>query len=172
MKLDKLEKVIEGAGEVKDYTFKQIKETELGYIYEVHTDGKLRHYEVFRKRLSEKCIDFDKKIYDDNHLVESYPKSRVFGITAFTIPRDNYERAEEILNNFAIKNVNVNLKDTTLTSEEIKVIINSMDVNDKANKYVHLSNDTLKITGNPGNHGEEYDKLNKWMNEHRWTVVE
>ena len=161
MKIDKLEKVIEGAGEVKDYTFKQIKETELGYIYEVHTDGKLRHYEVFRKKLGEKCIDFEKRIYDKNHLVESYPKSRVFGITAFTILRDNYERAEEILNNFAIKDVNVNFINTTLTPEEIKVVVNSMDVDDKANKYVHL-----------GLKKDSHIELVKWMNEHGWTVIQ
>lgn len=63
----------EGKGEVKGYLFTQLKKLPNSYLYEVKNeeDGKC-HYEVFRRTINTQfdCI--------------SYPKSKSFGIWAWT----------------------------------------------------------------------------------------
>lgn len=87
----------DGKGEVKGFTFKMVKETDFGYIYESDSGERL-HYEVFKKVLTPVCVDFEKRIYSETEFKEVYPNSKAFGITAFTVPR--LEKAEEILETF------------------------------------------------------------------------
>jgi len=81
--INKLKKLFEGSGEVSGMNFKQISETEKGYIYLV-TDESNLHVEVFLKKISPLCIDFEKKIFSETDFKEIYPKSKDFGVWAWT----------------------------------------------------------------------------------------
>ena len=78
-----LQKQFTGMGEVKDFVFTQKAESEIAYIYEVCTENVI-HYEVFRRKSSAVCIDFEKRIYDEALQKEVYPKSNDFGVWAWT----------------------------------------------------------------------------------------
>ena len=82
----------EGKGEVKGYTFTKMKETENFYIYEVKSESTL-HYEIFRRKSTPICIDFDNRIYSETEAKEKYPTSKNFGDWAWTSA--TYERAVE-----------------------------------------------------------------------------
>jgi hypothetical protein len=62
-----------GRGEVKGFVFRQIAKSERGLLYQVAQPGGLIHYEIFRRveNIRFKCI--------------SYPGSRSFGISAWTM---------------------------------------------------------------------------------------
>jgi hypothetical protein len=75
-----LEKEFAGIGEVKGFTFKQLKASEFAYLYEVLATNGSKWYEVFEK---EENVRFD---------CVSYPKQKSFGLWAFTA--DTLERAE------------------------------------------------------------------------------
>ena len=81
--LEKLPLSFDGGGEVKGYKFNQVQETENGYIYEVSSDGHT-HYEIIKKVVVAKCLDFGKRIYSDTDFRETYPKANGFGIVAWT----------------------------------------------------------------------------------------
>lgn len=83
MEIEKLEKKFEGSGEVKGYSFKRIKESDNGYIYQRFGNNGSISYEVFKKRAVAKCIDFKKRIYSETDFKEVYPKSKNFGDWAF-----------------------------------------------------------------------------------------
>lgn len=69
--MKELETEFKGRGQVKGFTFTQIKKNEHGYIYKVNT-GNNNHYEVFKRKLNTKfnCI--------------SYPSDKSFGLWAWT----------------------------------------------------------------------------------------
>ena len=71
-----------GSGEVKGFVFNKKTENEKAYIYEVSNIGSV-YYEVFLKKNTPVCIDFENKIYSDEKFKEKYPKSNDFGIWAF-----------------------------------------------------------------------------------------
>lgn len=83
--MKELEKQFTGIGEVKGFTFTQIKQNEVGFIYEVESLGS-KHYEVFKRRENSRfgCV--------------SYPKSKSFGIWAWTT--SDLDRAYSILESF------------------------------------------------------------------------
>jgi len=83
--MKQLQQQFQGRGEVKGYTFTQIRVTDLGYIYQKELDDQIS-YEVF-KRKENKLFDY---IY--------YPTSNSFGVWAWDCK--TLERAEEILNRF------------------------------------------------------------------------
>jgi len=95
-----LETKFEGTGEVKGYFFVQIEKSEHAYIYRVSHPLVARcHYEVFERKKSPVCIDFEKRIYSETDFKESYPKAKDFGVWAFTF--NSYESAKgsfEVLN--------------------------------------------------------------------------
>lgn len=74
-----------GKGEVKGFEFTQLKKTEKGYIYSVNK-GESIHFEVFKHKYNKRfdCI--------------SYPKTRSFGVWAWTV--GTFEDACVILNSF------------------------------------------------------------------------
>lgn len=86
----------EGSGEVGGMLFKQIIQSDNGYIYEVN--GESTHYEVFKRKNTPICIDFDKRIYSETNFKEVYPKSKDFGVWAYTCA--NLEQAENKLKTF------------------------------------------------------------------------
>ncbi|MES2875307.1 MAG: hypothetical protein V4708_16400 [Bacteroidota bacterium] len=77
----------QGRGEVKGYSFKQVKRSDLCYIYEVSAPNGQRWYEVFRAKLN--------VLYGNI----SYPSSKQFGISAWTVK--GKDRAEEMFNELA-----------------------------------------------------------------------
>lgn len=80
-----LEKTIIGGGEVKGFTYNQKFASQYAYIYEVISqDGTLSHFEIFERKNSPVCIDFANRIYSDTEFKESYPKSKAFGVWAWT----------------------------------------------------------------------------------------
>ena len=83
--MKQLQQQFQGRGEVKGYTFTQIRVTDKGFIYSKELNGSLS-YEVFKRKENKRfnCI--------------SYPTSNSFGVQAWDCK--TLERAEEILNNF------------------------------------------------------------------------
>ena len=88
-----LPKEFVGTGEVKDWKFTQLKQTELGYLYKRELMGAV-YYEVFRRK--------------ENHIAEtmgtgeaiiSYPNANAFGIWAWILKEHEYDRAIEMLDN-------------------------------------------------------------------------
>lgn len=75
METRKLSKVFEGKGSVKGITFSQVDESDATYVY-YRNDG---YYEVFLKKTTPICIDFEKRIYSETELKELYPKDKDFG---------------------------------------------------------------------------------------------
>lgn len=102
MALIKLNNIIEGTGEVKGITYTKVVESDLGYIYKA-SDPEMTHeyYEVFEKKISPVCIDFEKKLYSETDFKESYPKSNAFGLWAWTTK--DFEKAKRILQSFTVK---------------------------------------------------------------------
>ena len=94
--IHKLEDSFIGIGEVKGFEFTKVAETNSGYVYCVRTSDKSHHYEVFKKRKTPICIDFENKIYSETDFKEVYPNSKQFGISAWSVK--NYETALERLN--------------------------------------------------------------------------
>ena len=84
MKVKELEKEFIGIGEVSGMKFAQITSQQHGFIYEVSLEGITPHYEVFERKLSPICIDFEKKIFSETESKVMYPNSKHFGIWAWT----------------------------------------------------------------------------------------
>ena len=80
--MKELQEHFEGKGQVRGYTFTQIRSADWGFIYEVSHGGH-RHYEVFRKRLNRRFATV------------SYPTDKAFGKWAWTCL--TLARAEERL---------------------------------------------------------------------------
>lgn len=80
--MKKLQKQFTGKGQVKGFTFTQIKQNEVGYIYKVET-GVNTHYEVFEHK--------ENTLYN----CVSYPTNKAFGKWAWTC--GSLYRAIEIL---------------------------------------------------------------------------
>lgn len=83
IKTTKLQLNFEGVGEVKGFSFKQVKECEFGYVYEVENGAK-PYYEVFKKKTAPICIDFSKRLYSETEFKEVYPNAKQWGITAWS----------------------------------------------------------------------------------------
>ena len=93
--IHELENSFTGIGEVKGFEFTKVAETDIGYVYCVRTSDKSNHYEVFKKRKTPICIDFENKIYSETDFKEVYPNSKQFGISAWSVK--NYKTALERL---------------------------------------------------------------------------
>lgn len=72
-----------GTGEVKDFVFTLLKRNEFGYIYKIEHANVL-YYEVFKRKLTPICIDFERRIYSENDFKVKYPKAKDFGKWAWT----------------------------------------------------------------------------------------
>jgi len=78
-----LEKEIEGTGEVSGLKYRQIRVSDTAYLYEVSRDGIIVCFEVFERKNSAMCVDFEKRIYSETEFKETYPKSNSFGVWAW-----------------------------------------------------------------------------------------
>ena len=79
MNIQKLENTFTGKGEVKDFNFVQLDFLKDIYIYKVGN-----HFEVFKAKIVPICIDFENRIYSETDFKHVYPKSKDFGVTAWT----------------------------------------------------------------------------------------
>ena len=70
--MEKLDKIIFGKGEVKDFIFEQVHMSDKAYMYKVES-GVSTYYEVFR-RMSK-----------TNSKRDCFPSSKAFGVWAWTI---------------------------------------------------------------------------------------
>ena len=85
-----------GIGEVKEIEFIQITGGEFAYIYKVFNGNP--YFEVFERKNSPVCIDFTKRIYSETEFKETYPKSKSFGVWAWTFSNieDAFEKYNQI----------------------------------------------------------------------------
>ena len=76
-----LQQTFEGRGEMKGYTFRQLKESDYAFVYELSDETGFKHYEVFDKKINTQydCI--------------SYPKSTSFGKWAWCFKHLDTQRA-------------------------------------------------------------------------------
>lgn len=84
-----------GTGEVKGFIFTRIDLSEKAYLYEV-LYGSGKHYEVFKRVETPVCIDFENRVYSETDTRVVYPKSKDFGVTAWTFT--DLELAEQRFN--------------------------------------------------------------------------
>lgn len=82
----KLPNQIKGKGDVSGYTYTQIKDGGTYYVYAVTEEDSpdVSHMEVFMKKTTPICIDFENRLYSFKEVKEIYPKSKDFGRWAFT----------------------------------------------------------------------------------------
>lgn len=85
-----------GTGSVKGFKFTQKASTDKGYIYEVDSGDEDIHYEVFERRTSAICINFENRIYSEEDFKEIYPQDKDFGVNAWVYIE--YEEALDKLN--------------------------------------------------------------------------
>ena len=95
----KLDKTIEGKGEVKGFTFHQEVENKDGYIYKVDNGVDKPYFEVFQKKETAICLDFKERIYSETDTKEVYPKAKDFGVWAWTVT--DLDKAAARLSNFS-----------------------------------------------------------------------
>ena len=89
-----LEYNIIGTGDVSGFKFAKIASSQRAYVYECDDCG-LRYYEVFLRRKTPLCINFDKRLYSETEFKEIYPKTRDFGNWAWT-----FKTQEEAMTKF------------------------------------------------------------------------
>lgn len=83
MHIKELETEFEGTGSAKGFKFIILESSEYGFLYEVFIEGELSHYEVFEKKLTPICIDFEKRIYSETDSKVKYPNDNDFGVWAW-----------------------------------------------------------------------------------------
>jgi len=74
-----------GTGECKNFKFAKIASIDNVYCYEVNTPEGSTHYEVFKVKTVPICIDFENRIYSTTDYKEIYPKSKSFGVGAYSL---------------------------------------------------------------------------------------
>ena len=81
----------------KDFTYKKVKSTKQGSVFSIHDNesDKEYGYEVFMRKTTPLCIDFEKRTYSETEFKQRYPKANDFGVWAWSVK--TLERAEEIL---------------------------------------------------------------------------
>jgi hypothetical protein len=84
MDITTIQNQFRGIGEVKGFEFIKIASVHGAYCYEVISNEGNIHYEVFKVKTVPVCIDFEKRIYSQTEFKEIYPKSKDFGVWAWT----------------------------------------------------------------------------------------
>ena len=96
MNIEPLKQNFVGTGEVKGFVFDLIKETDLGFIYKITTSSNKSHYEITKKDLAAKSLDFKNRIFSTTDFKYTMPRSYNFGLLCWTAI--TMDRAIEILN--------------------------------------------------------------------------
>jgi hypothetical protein len=82
--LTKLDKVIQGKGVVKGFTYTQLKNDGHIYLFEVTTEGS-KFYEVIKAITAAVCLDFANHIYSDTDFKHVYPSDTKWGKLGWTL---------------------------------------------------------------------------------------
>ena len=82
--IKELEDEFIGVGDTSKFKFKKLASTDKGFLYEVMPDDTSRHFEVFERKLTPICINFENKIYSETEFKVRYPKAEDFGKWAWT----------------------------------------------------------------------------------------
>lgn len=81
----------EGKGEVRGFKFERINFSDHAFMYKrIDNEGNIA-YEVFKRKLTPVCIDFENRSYSDTEFKEIYPKAKSFGVWAWCF--NNAEKA-------------------------------------------------------------------------------
>ena len=83
--IKKLEIEFEGTGEVKGFKFKQIASSDNAFLYEVTPPDAKSHFEVFTRKTTLLCVDFENRVYSETDFKVIYPKVNDFGVWAWCI---------------------------------------------------------------------------------------
>ena len=75
-------------------------ENKAALLYKIYDNG-YTYYEVFKRKLTPICIDFEKRIYSDTETKTRYPNNEDFGKWAwcyesFDLARNKYKYLTEI----------------------------------------------------------------------------
>jgi len=91
-----LENEFIGTGDIKGFKLVKLASTDKGFLYSVDSGEGNIHYEVFQRKTTPICLDFEKKIFSDTDSKVIYPKDEHFGQWASCILE--YKDALEKLN--------------------------------------------------------------------------
>jgi hypothetical protein len=80
-----------GTGDVRGFNFIQMQSSPNGYLYSVDPGEGNIHFEVFTRKTTPLCIDFEKHIYSEVDSKVCYPSTNSFGVNAWCIT--NYNEA-------------------------------------------------------------------------------
>lgn len=69
----------DGIGEVKGFKFERINFSDNAFMYKVSPPEAKCHYEVFNRKLTPVCLNFETRTYSDELFKEVYPKAKDFG---------------------------------------------------------------------------------------------
>ena len=101
--MEELQQQFDGIGEVRGYSFRQVKQMPFAFIYEVlNGENGDVHYEVFKRKEVNK-YDFETQTQLDEMKVR-YPKAHDFGVWAWTT--ETFQQAEirlELLNKYELQ---------------------------------------------------------------------
>lgn len=98
---EELPKEFIGAGEVKGFSFNRVYSNDYASVYKVKVpETECIHYEVFERKFARICIDFENKVFSETDFREKYPKSKDFGVCAFT--KKSFEDAINVAKNIYI----------------------------------------------------------------------
>jgi hypothetical protein len=85
-----------GLADVRGFIFEKIASSDQAILYKVSIPDTSAHFEVFKRKNTPVCIDFEKRIYSDTDFKEVYPKTKDFGVWAWCI--STKEKAEKLYN--------------------------------------------------------------------------
>jgi hypothetical protein len=99
MNIKELEKEFIGTGSVKGFKYILFESSEYGFLYEVYVEGVLSHYEVFEKKLTPVCLNFEEKIFSKTDFKVRFPRDNDFGDWAwcFTTLDKAFDKFNEII---------------------------------------------------------------------------
>ena len=107
--IHKIEETFWCKGEVSGYHFIKLKETEHAYLYQKNEYGTNNSsYEVFIKKATPVCLDFDNRVYSDTEFKHTYPKSNSFGVWAWDYL--NFDKALVKIENLTLEQILKNEK--------------------------------------------------------------
>lgn len=78
-----IEKSFVGKGEIKGMKFSLLNEIGDYFLWAV-VDNNQTHYEVWKKKVTPVCVDFENRVYSDTEYKFVKPKSKDFGVWAWS----------------------------------------------------------------------------------------
>jgi hypothetical protein len=86
-----LPNVFTGTGEAAGFLFELLEISPTAYAYSVCIDDRVHHFEVFKRKTTPICLDFENRIFSETMTRDVYPKAKDFGKWAWTY--NDYKKA-------------------------------------------------------------------------------